>query len=256
MRPSCRSVCAPSSTLLKLLRTQSENVYFFTQNTQAYRYISNTAPKQIRPHNTSPRGYASRRCLSTSPRPQAALEASVLNLDFLRPAWKTEPSRPRRDVASAHHLQNCLGGARHKSTNTWSLLRRLWGFQRRRPDDALKPRDLPPLPGFLTDDVETTLARSIAGKASNELKLRCTEWDENGNCTLVNGEFKKAELIAKVHCSIYAHYPHSLCGRTDSNVVTSMASCLAIFERLTPPSYHTFSCDPPQFSSIFSICAS
>jgi len=42
------------------------------------------------------------------------------------------------------------------------------------------------------------LGRSLAGKASNELKLRCTEFDENGNVTLVNGEFKKSELIAKV----------------------------------------------------------
>ncbi|KAA6414191.1 MAG: hypothetical protein FRX48_02553 [Lasallia pustulata] len=193
MRPSCRSVRAPSSTLLNFLRTQSENVCFFTQNTQAHRY---TAPKQIRPHNTSPRGHASRRCLSTSPRPQATLEASVVNLDFLRPAWKTEPSRPRRDVASAHHLQNCLGGARHTSTDSWPLLKRLRGLQRRRPDDALKPRDLPPLPGFL-DDAETTLARSTAGKASNDIKLRCTELDENGIVTLVNGELKKAELIVK-----------------------------------------------------------
>jgi hypothetical protein len=28
--------------------------------------------------------------------------------------------------------------------------------------------------------------------------LRCTEFDENGNVTLVNGEFRKSELIAKV----------------------------------------------------------
>ena len=42
------------------------------------------------------------------------------------------------------------------------------------------------------------LGRNLSGKASNELKLRCTEFDENGNVTLVNGEFKKSELIAKV----------------------------------------------------------
>jgi len=35
-------------------------------------------------------------------------------------------------------------------------------------------------------------------KAANEQKLRCTEFDENGNVVLVNGEFKKSELIAKV----------------------------------------------------------
>ena len=41
--------------------------------------------------------------------------------------------------------------------------------------------------------------RSKTGKAGNEMKLRCTEIDENGNVTTVNAEFKKSELIAKVH---------------------------------------------------------
>jgi hypothetical protein len=31
-----------------------------------------------------------------------------------------------------------------------------------------------------------------------EPRLRCTEMDENGNFTAVDGEFKKTELIAKV----------------------------------------------------------
>ncbi|KAF7585977.1 magnesium ion transporter [Aspergillus hancockii] len=39
--------------------------------------------------------------------------------------------------------------------------------------------------------------RGLAAKASNELRLRCTEFDLNGDVTLVNGEFRKSELIAK-----------------------------------------------------------
>lgn len=35
-------------------------------------------------------------------------------------------------------------------------------------------------------------------RPTNELKMRCTELDEHGNVTLVSGEFKKSELIAKV----------------------------------------------------------
>ena len=35
-------------------------------------------------------------------------------------------------------------------------------------------------------------------RTANELKMRCTELDEHGNVTLVSGEFKKSELIAKV----------------------------------------------------------
>lgn len=42
------------------------------------------------------------------------------------------------------------------------------------------------------------IGRGLAAKASNELRIRCTEFDKNGNVTLVNGEFRKSELIAKV----------------------------------------------------------
>lgn len=61
--------------------------------------------------------------------------------------------------------------------------------------------EMPPLPGFLDDGTDGSMlnfARSVSAKAANEMKLRCTEFDENGNVTLVNGEFKKSELIAKV----------------------------------------------------------
>lgn len=212
MRPSYRSVCAPSSSLLRFLRTQSESVCFFTSNTKANGYTSNTTPRSTL-HNTLPRGQSSRRCLSTSPRLQATVEASVLNLDFLRPAWKAEPftfTRPRQDVVRTHHLGNGLDGTRHASTDTWPLLRRLLGFKRRKPPDALKPHDLPDRPGFWSDEADVTLRRSIAGKVSNELKLRCTELDESGDVTLVDGEFKKAELIAKVYYFSYTHCPQNL----------------------------------------------
>lgn len=201
MQPCYRSVRAPSSTLLRILRTQSENFCFFTQNTQANGYTNTTPLRRIPPEKTLPRGQPSRRYFSTSPCPQATVEASVLNLDFLRPAWKAEPPTftwSGQAVASAHQLRNSLNRTRHASTDTWPLLRRLWGFNRRKSADALKRNDLPSFPGFLGDGAETTLGRSIAGKASNELKLRCTEIDGNGNVTLVNGEFRKAELIAKV----------------------------------------------------------
>ena len=58
--------------------------------------------------------------------------------------------------------------------------------------------DLHPLPSFLDDAAGTALGRSKAGKLGSEVKLRCTEIDENGNVITVNGEFKKSELIAKV----------------------------------------------------------
>ena len=56
-------------------------------------------------------------------------------------------------------------------------------------------RQLPPLASFLDASTNQT-GRML--KATNEPRLRCTEFNENGNVTLVNGEFKKSELIAKV----------------------------------------------------------
>jgi magnesium transporter len=55
-------------------------------------------------------------------------------------------------------------------------------------------RTHPGLAGFLGDS--GGLGR--VSRPVNDLKLRCTEFDECGNVTLVNGEFKKSELIAKV----------------------------------------------------------
>lgn len=71
--------------------------------------------------------------------------------------------------------------------------------------------DLPPLQGFLDDSSAGLGGRII--KPSNELKLRCTEFDENGNVTLVNGEFRKSELIAK-----YSLLPRDL-RKIDSSVL-------------------------------------
>lgn len=42
-----------------------------------------------------------------------------------------------------------------------------------------------------------SLGRHISAKAAAQPKLRCTEFDENGNVVLASGEFKKSELIAK-----------------------------------------------------------
>ena len=71
-------------------------------------------------------------------------------------------------------------------------------LKKKKPESALKPDDLSPLPTFLNDPSSSVLGRSKIGKASNELKLRCTEVNQDGDVTLVSGEFRKSELIAKV----------------------------------------------------------
>lgn len=68
----------------------------------------------------------------------------------------------------------------------------------RKENSALKSSDSPALPSFLDDTGSTHFGRRKTLKGPNELKLRCTEFDENGNVTFMDGEFKKSELIAKV----------------------------------------------------------
>ena len=75
-------------------------------------------------------------------------------------------------------------------------------------------------------------------RPTNELKMRCTELDEHGNVTLVSGEFKKSELIAKVR----------MAGRAPLQIAQLMVEnstvCfLATFAKLIRRSSRTFSFD-------------
>ncbi|KKY14991.1 putative inner membrane magnesium transporter mrs2 [Phaeomoniella chlamydospora] len=65
--------------------------------------------------------------------------------------------------------------------------------------DALRPSDVPDRNADLNYDSQfLNLTRSIARSGGGaETKLRCTEFDASGAVTLVSGEFKKSELIAK-----------------------------------------------------------
>ncbi|PVH94073.1 cora-domain-containing protein [Periconia macrospinosa] len=53
-------------------------------------------------------------------------------------------------------------------------------------------------------------------RSANELKMRCTELDEHGNVTMVSGEFKKSELIAK-----YGLLPRDL-RKIDSSILPNI----------------------------------
>jgi len=68
-----------------------------------------------------------------------------------------------------------------------------WRARRAADAKGLEPNDLPS-PLALEDT--GSIGRAI--KPGSELMLRCTEFDGSGNVTLINGEFKKTELIQKV----------------------------------------------------------
>ncbi|KAF1916934.1 hypothetical protein BDU57DRAFT_517354 [Ampelomyces quisqualis] len=119
---------------------------------------------------------------------------------------------PRR-ITAPHQckpLQSALGGSQQRcnsnllfdcssSCRTFSTSRTqdIWDmFKSRRRRLAQinapcpPPDDAPGVTGF-----GSSIGRMM--RPTNELKMRCTELDEHGNVTLVSGEFKKSELIAK-----------------------------------------------------------
>jgi magnesium transporter len=74
-----------------------------------------------------------------------------------------------------------------------------WGiFGAKKPQQPSQPRAYTsPLSGVMDDSGSlNSLGRHM--RSANELKMRCTELDENGHVTMVSGEFKKSELTAKV----------------------------------------------------------
>ncbi|GIZ40109.1 hypothetical protein CKM354_000346100 [Cercospora kikuchii] len=140
-----------------------------------------------------------------------------------RPAITTRsaaPLQPRTFTASTGHVQRHSQIARsdhdriqRRSYTSSPRHQETFWRRLRQSRSAAKPTandNLPPLAGFLDDNAG--LGGRII-KPSNELKLRCTEFDENGNVTLVNGEFRKSELIQK-----YSLLPRDL-RKIDSSVL-------------------------------------
>lgn len=183
---------APSSSLLRFLRYQSEALYFFTPS-------KTTASQTSRAGRTCTAKFS-----ISSPRYRATVESSLLSHGILRPTSKHRTSPfttlhpDGRTSLSSILPSEASKNIRRASTDTRPLLKKLWKQKERRETTNLKPADLPPLPSFLDEVGGTNLGRKKPGKAVNELKLRCTEFDNEGKVTLMDGEFKKTELIAKV----------------------------------------------------------
>ena len=194
-------VSAPSSSLLRFLRTQSEDICFFTSNSRTY---ARQCPHGQPPRISSQTSLAPKRSISTSKPRQATVLSPFVNLDGSRTAFARETSSNLSTPPHANRLWPCVSNesntasrtARYASTDSHPFLKKILG--RRKSHNDPKSNEPPPLPSFLDD---AALGRSKTAKGTNELKLRCTEFNEDGKVTLVNGEFKKTELIAKV-CSI------------------------------------------------------
>lgn len=243
-------VLAPSSTLLRFLRSQSEGVCFFSPNPSHGAFVfDHAAPRACTPRSKSvlrPPS-ATTRPLSTTSRKQITLEASFLSCESLWPRGSEAPLSKATKIKSRTRNPVSVGRTdlayitRRNGSEGW--IWRKFGRGAPQKGPPLMPDDLP---GFKmvedSGDSMFNLGRKLSAKAQNEPKLKCTEFDENGNVVLVNEGFRKSELIAKV-----TPPPTLKAMLTD---LTSMVSFPGIFERLIHPYCRTFSFDPLLFLSI------
>lgn len=128
---------------------------------------------------------------------------------------------------SATNLQHSSPSHRRRfSTTSFSKAWQLFGGRKPSRSPSLSP----PLPlSDVMGDAPIPIGFESLGRmtrSANELKMRCTELDDQGNVTMVSGEFKKSELIAKVCDS--ANNLSGLHILTDS----STACSLVIFAKL------------------------
>jgi magnesium transporter len=198
---------APSSTLLKFLKSQSEGICFFSPNPRPGFIFDHAAPRgpPLRSSIVKFPSKSSARCLSTTPQRRATVEAGFVNLDFLWPRDANKALQPKSPQCRSTirikkpSYENLLPAYRASSTGWHDWRQRVWG-RKKKGHQPLQPDDLPDsfYPREDGGDSMFSLGRHISSKAAAQPKLRCTELDENGNVVLASGEFKKTELIAKV----------------------------------------------------------
>lgn len=215
MRPS-----VPSTSLLRFLRSQSG-------------FVGSSACVRPKPRALSHEGIATGSSRRSSNWARSGKSDACPTLDA--GLVSIHGARPKPAVPSLISEQLIL--TRHASTNRRPLLRRLFDFKRNKAAEYQKARSLGPT--LIDDGGEGifNIGRGLAAKASNELRIRCTEFDMNGNVTLVSGEFRKSELIAKV--SFYGVGMASVPLLTEWRVY-STACFPEIFARLILPPSLTF----------------
>jgi magnesium transporter len=188
---------APSASLLRFLRCQLN--------------VQSPTPCSSSKSNTIP----SRQCRTFTSTAERSALRSYNNNAASTLAIRAPTSKPSSRRSSSNTKPCSISTQPHRSLSTTPVLREaFWRRLRRAPraTAAERFRDNGLLPfQDLLDDPSGVGGRNI--KPSTELKLRCTEFDGSGNVVLVNGEFRKQELIAK-----YSLMPRDL-RKIDSSVL-------------------------------------
>lgn len=198
MRPTLLHGTAPSPLVLSFLRAQVSNAFeapiaqcaalrrqrygASTRIAQAEGAKARRGAPYISLRNDGPECTSStaRKCLlesrSLSPAPDHTLTSRHTPQSSLRSS-----TFPHRSFSTT------------PSNNAWNIFK---SAHRRRLDQLQAPPPPPDENSAGSMGFGSSLGRIM--RPANELKMRCTELDEHGNVTLVSGEFKKSELIAKV----------------------------------------------------------
>ncbi|KAH9884865.1 hypothetical protein F4778DRAFT_799435 [Xylariomycetidae sp. FL2044] len=201
----------PSAGLLRFLRHQSESLSFFSPNHDgAAAIIRHSAPRSLCVPRRHPSAISYNHSRPSSPA-STCLQAALLDMPLPLP----HPSRPPPTVADARSNRSnrtipphITIGVRHSSSKDSSKespsppCRRSWqdrllGWRVRKGAEPLEPDDLPDVDSASEHNSMFNTRRQLSQKAALEPRLRCTEVDESGNVILVDGEFKKSELIAR-----------------------------------------------------------
>ncbi|CAI7574512.1 unnamed protein product [Penicillium viridicatum] len=176
---------APSASLLRFLRSQSG----FSAALSACAYPRRLASRD-KGFSTGPSPKFSSWTRLDAPHSPATLDTTIFSNQHGKP-------NPARATVSPALVPKQLKFSRYASTKSRPFLRRLFDLKRGKACDYKNQG--PTNPGLMDEGTEGmfNIGRSLSAKASNELRIRCTEFDINGDVTLVNGEFRKQELIAK-----------------------------------------------------------
>lgn len=211
----------PSLGLLRFLRSQSENLSFFSPNhgpAQSIRHAPGKLMCATRKQSRTP----SRTANALFSSGETQLQSGLFDLGRLLPNAAPRASKSLRTRQTSLFASGL--GVRCRSTNqdpdscVPSWREKLWGTAKRKAPEDLKPDDLPYSDGDGHNNSMFNTRRQRSQLAELEPRLRCTEVDENGVPILVDGEFKKSELIARVSCHSPSRTPPTMSERTAADL--------------------------------------
>ncbi|PNP48712.1 mitochondrial inner membrane magnesium transporter mrs2 [Trichoderma gamsii] len=186
----------PSRSLLRFLRSQSE-IAFFNYNCghvcRSRATNGASGQRALRAQSTA-LGASSN---SSQPILYTELESSIFSLGQLQIGRAVRRACAKTLQRESFYTSTPAHQKTTDANTAPSWQERLWGIGVRKGAKSLKPDDLPSRDDMDHGSSMFNNRRILSAKAALEPRLRCTEVDENGKVILMDGEFKKTELIAK-----------------------------------------------------------